>query len=277
MLNAIASRIFDKKEKRNRVTHICGNNMKRQRDVVFVPTLKEATKMHKKSKRSNRKGFSSVARARGAAVTGEMKIFDSALASAALPASNDWTGTEFDPTTLNTLFVPTVGAGLNQRIGKEVKVLKIKIRGQIVCPAQLNQTGADNPCLVRIALVQDDQTNASQMQGEQVFTTQADDALAINTFQNVDNFGRFKVLKDMLVTLQNPNMSYDGTNIEQTGLIKSFKITKTFKKPVVMRFNNTNGGSVADIVNHSFHIIANANEISLAPVINYVCRTNFKE
>lgn len=233
---------------------------------------KRATKKPK-----TRKGFQSVARTRGGAVTGEMKYFDSSLANTAIPANNDWTATEFDPTTLNTLFVPVVGAGVNQRIGKACKVLKIKIRGQIVCSAQIDQTAADAPCLVRLVLHQDKQTNSAQAQGEQVMTTQGDDALAINTFQNIDNFGRFDVLMDKTISIQNPNMSYDGTNIEQAGLIKHWKFTKVFKKPVNVRFNATNGGSVADIVDNSFHVIANCNQAGLVPNLNYVCRICYKE
>lgn len=232
-----------------------------------------------KRARTNRKGFSSVARTRGAAVTGEMKYFESLLSASALTASVDWTGTEHDPATLLTLFDPIVGAGVNQRIGKSVKVLKIKIKGIIASAPQIDQTAADGGSMIRMLLVQDMQTNSAQCQGEQVMAAPgtATSNLVNQSFQNIDNFGRFRVLKDITTNLQNPNMSYDGTNMEQAGLIRSFKMTAIFKNPVIVRFNATNGGTIADIVDNSFHFIAQTSNIALAPTISYNCRVCYKE
>jgi len=251
--------------------------MKRQRDVVFVPTLKEAHARRKVISK-NRKGYSSVARTRGAAVTGEMKYFDTVLTAGALPASTNWTGTEFDPATILTLFAPTVGAGVNQRIGKSAKVLSIKIKGYINIASQADQTATDAAVMVRVLLYQDLQTNAAQAQGEQVMDGSAASAFQmINSFQNIDNFGRFRVLKDKRIILDNYAVTYDGTNIEQSGMIRQFKFTHKFKKPVVVRFNATNGGTIADIVDNSWHVIATSNTGGPAPTISYSCRVNFKE
>jgi len=224
-----------------------------------------------------RRGYSSVARTRGAQVTGEMKYFDTVLAAGVIPASTNWTATEFDPTTYNTLFAPIVGSGIDQRIGKSVKVMRIKIRGVIQCNAQTNQTAADNNTVVRCILHQDKQTNSAQAQGEQVMTNHASAGLNPFAFQNIDNFGRFRVLKDKTWIIQNPNMSYDGSNVEQAGLCRTFKWTIKFRKPVEIRFNNTNGGTVADIVDNSFHIIATTQNVDLAPSISYVSRVCYKE
>lgn len=256
------------------MTHTFGK-MKRQRDVVFVPTLKEARTRHKKVK--TRKGFSSVARTRGASVTGEMKYFDTQLSLSAISEDNTWANTEQDPATFLTLFVPVTGAGINQRIGKACKVLKLKMRFLIDAAQQLNQTGADPASAVRIIIYIDKQTNAAQAQGENVMTAGSSDATAILSFQNIDNFGRFQVLLDKTIHLQNPNMSYDGTNIEQAGLSKTFKFTKKFKKPLQVRFNATNGGTVADIVDNSLHVIALCDNDDLAPRISYYSRVCFKE
>lgn len=226
-----------------------------------------------------RAGYSSVPRTRGAQVTGEMKYFDQEVSATALVASADWTVTEFDPGATGTLFVPVVGAAVNQRIGKACKVFKIKINGNISVPPQTNQVATDASCQVRMILVQDLQTNSAQAQGEQVMTapTTATAALATTSFQNINNFGRFKVLKDKTFVLQNPSITFDGTNIEQSGLIKPFKIGASFKLPVQVRFNATNGGTIADIVDNSWHLIINTTSINLAPVISYNCRVCYKE
>jgi len=224
-----------------------------------------------------RAGYSSVARTRGASVMGEMKYFDTELASPAIPAIAAWTGTEFDPTTFNTLCVPVVGAAINQRIGKAIKVLKIKVNGFVACAPQVDATALDAGTKVRLILYQDKQTNAAQAQGEQVMTPSTGTVNAPNVFQNIDNFGRFQVLKDKTLIFDNANASYDGTNMEQSGLVKNFKFSIKFREPVQVRFNATNGGTVADIVDNSFHIIANASSASLVPVIQYSCRVCYKE
>lgn len=251
----------------------------------FTEMKRKASAQQPKGQRKGKKpktrsGFSSVARTRGAAVQGEMKYFDTLLTATSLVASADWTATEFDSTTTGTFFCPSVGAAVNQRIGKSAKVMKLKIHGAINVAAQTDQTAADSACQVRMLLVQDTQTNSTQMQGEQVMTPPATATalLAVNSFQNIDNFGRFKVLKDKTFTIQNPNFSWDGTNIEQTGLIKPFKFSVNFSKnPVVVRFNNTNGGTFADIIDNSFHLLVNISNAGLVPTINWQCRTCFKE
>lgn len=243
----------------------------------------------KKQKMTGGVKKSSVARTRGGAVQGEMKYFDTELGLTALPASTNWTGTEFDPSTTQeaapvatplNLFCPRSGNGVNQRIGKQVKLFGLKIRGIVNCVAQALQVAGDQAMTCRIALVQDMQTNIVQAQGEEIFTapTTADAHVAINTFQQINQFGRFRVLKDFKITLMNPSLvSPAVASALQSGLMKTWKINHRFKEPLVIRFNNTNGGTVADIIDHSFHIIANTNNITLAPNLSYVCRANFKE
>lgn len=236
-----------------------------------------------------RTGYSTVPRTRGVYAKGEMKYYDTERAVVAISSSADWTGTEYDPNTTNEaspvsnplgLFQPKVGSGINQRIGKSCKLMSLKIRGAVTCAKQGDQTATDNPTIVRIALVWDQQTNSSQCQGEQVFTdpTTAAASMAIHAYQNIDNFGRFRVLKDKMLTIQNPNAAYDGTNVEQQGLTRLFKMNIKFgKEGIPVRFNATNGGTVADVVDNSFHIIANANDTDLVPTITYYCRACYKE
>lgn len=210
---------------------------------------------------------------------GEMKYFDTALTGSALPASADWTGTEYDPATFLTLCVPQVGAAINQRIGKAINVHKIKIHGSLIIPTQNGGNPAQDAIEVRLLLVQDMQTNAAQMQGEQVMTPTATAQAAINVFQNIDNFGRFRVLKDKMLVIQDPNIDINSATATAyvNGKVLKFKFTQIFSKPVQVRFNGTNGGTIADIIDNSFHIIANCSSIDGAPTISYVSRVCYKE
>jgi len=264
--------------------------MKRRAEVQLVPAVQKFTKVSAPAsqqrtymvvepapqKRANqgRVGYEPVPRTKGVYGAGEMKYFDTDYI-AAVAAQSNWTGTEADPATYLTLCVPVVGAAINQRIGREIKVWKIKIRGQITCIKAANQTAGRNGGAVRVVLVQDMQTNSAQMQGEDVFAT--DTNTPVNSFQNLNNFGRFRVLKDKMFIFQDPNLSYDGTNIEANGLIKTFKMNVTFKQPVEIRFNSTNGGTIADIATNSFHVLANCNNVDLVPTLSYSARVCYKE
>jgi len=257
------------------------------------PTYKQASKRTKGKKAAKpRAGYTSVARTRGAAVTGEMKYFDADNQGTLLVATTTtWpAGTVIDPlTTINlgaaavatplTLFAPTVGSGLNQRVGRQVKVHKIKIHGHINVPAQNAQSAADSAAKCRIVLVMDQQTNAAQMTGAQLFQDASAAASTLNTFQNPNNFGRFRVLKDKMITVQNLNLAGSPTTadvIQQSARV-SFKFAVNFKTPIIVHFNATNGGTVADIVDNSFHIVCAADVIAYAPSLVYYSRVCYKE
>lgn len=206
----------------------------------------------------------------------EMKYFDSLVTSTSIPSSTNWTATELDPTTLNCLFAPTQGTAINNRVGRKVSIRKLKITGQITAAAQADATAADAAAHVRLICYMDQQSNGQQSQGEDLMDgSSGTTAGSVNAFQSLANFGRFKVLSDKHIVLQNPNMTYDGTNIEQAGLIKYFKMSYVFKKPLIVHFNATNGGTVADIVDNSFHVIANTTSAALAPALTYNARISF--
>jgi hypothetical protein len=237
-----------------------------------------------------RVGFGSVARARGAAVTGEMKYFDCEKDATAISAvTTTWVaGTITDPgTTINLgdaavatplcLIAPKVSAALNGRIGRKIRVLKVKVHGHFVCPLQSVAATGDNPCKIRMFLVLDTQTNAAQMTSAQLLNDAGSAATTINTFQNPNNFGRFRVLKEKMFLFQNPNITGAATVIEQQGLIQAWKLSYIFKGGLMMNFNATNGGTVADIIDNSLHIICGASNTTLAPQIQYYSRVCYKE
>lgn len=249
--------------------------------ALTVAAYQQGLRASKRAKTgvSKRRGYYGVARTMGGLLATERKYFDTFKNAYSVTASSDWTGTEADPATLNCLFVPQEGSDINNRVGRKVAVHKLTIRGMISVAAQANQTTTDAATLLRLILVQDLQTNGSQMQGENLMSAPgaADGRLAMNTFQSTANFGRFRVLKDKVISMGNPAISWDGTNMEQQGLSRFFKISYRFKKPVVVHFNSVNGGSVADITDHSFHFLATASTVDLVPVLYYQARTVYTD
>lgn len=233
---------------------------------------------YRNRKRPARRGYTTVARTRGVYAAGEMKYFDTEKGLTSVASQANWTGTEQDPTTFNTLFVPVKGSGINERIGRKVNVMKIRIKGTVVVAPQADQTSGDGRSVIRLALVEDTQTNGTQMQGEDVMDgNTSTTATAVNAFQSLDNLGRFRVLKDKTIVMQNPNFGYDGTNLEQQGLARTFKMNIILKKPITVSFNEVNGGTIADIVDNSWHMIANCDNASLVPQLTYVARVYYKE
>lgn len=265
--------------------------MKRSAAGTF-PSFKQATKRVARKGTRTRAGFTSVARTRGAAVQGEMKYFDCDANGIAISVvSNTWpAGAMADPlTTLNlgsaavanplTLCVPTVGAALNQRVGRKIQIRKIKVHGTVSVATQNAQSTADSACKVRLILVQDMQTNATQMTAAQLLNDATAVSTTINAFQNPNNFGRFRVLKDKTITIGNLNLAGSPTTADviQAGTRINFKFAVNFKVPVQVHFNATNGGTVADIVDNSFHIIAAADNVAYAPTLLYYSRVCYKD
>lgn len=226
-------------------------------------------------------------------IPGEMKYFDCELANTAVAAvTTTWgTGTRADPSTtidLGTaavanplcLFAPQVGSTLNSRVGRKVKVLKIKIMMTISCAAQTLQSAADALSQVRILLVQDTQTNAAQMTPATLLNGASAAQVTILSKQNPNGFGRFRVLKDKKIHIANLNMVNDSNatgNIVQSSFGRTFKLEHVFRNPVEVNFNSTNGGTVADIVDNSFHLVIGTSNTGFVPTVNYYSRVCYKE
>lgn len=225
-----------------------------------------------------RVGYPSVARTRGAAVQGEMKYYDASQYANVPVVTTTWPAANVsDPTTVLSLVNPVQGAGINERVGRKIKLMKLKVRGYIEIPKQSVSATSDDSTFIRIMLVKDCQTNATQMQAAQLMSGASDAHITIASFQSTENFGRFTVLKDKMIPIGNANMTGAAGAIEQSGLVRPFKFNITFKYPVLINFNGTSGGTIADIVDNSFHIVAATNLLALAPKIVYYSRACYKE
>jgi len=220
----------------------------------------------------------SVARTRGPNVGRvELKCFEGARAVTSLAATTaDWTNTEYDVNVgiaALCLFAPIQGNDIVNRIGRKVFMRKLKIRGVIT----MEGGTADSPVEVRYVVYMDTQTNATQAQGEQVLGYGGPSSIvaanAVHMFMNPANFGRFKILKDKVIVLKDTNLAIGGAAGQYQ--VVPFKCNVTLNTPV--EFNSANGGTVADIVNNSLHLIAMANSAAGVPKIQYVSRVTFTD
>jgi len=224
-----------------------------------------------------RVGYPSVARTRGVGVQGEMKYFDTEVVNDSISVNADWTGTVEDPVGVDTLFAPGVGPAYNQRIGKSAKIMKLKLHGTVHCSPHDDMLAAPYGVQIRLLLVQDCQTNSVQMGGEQLMTPSSAGALVgTNNFQNVNNFGRFRVWKDKTITFDNTQFDGAAPAIYIAGRLRHFKWSLKFAEGLQVRFG-ASGGTIADIVDNSFHVVALASNNIINPSITYRCRVCFKE
>ncbi len=236
------------------------------------------------TKTLRRAGYTTIPRSMGVYAAGEMKYFDTERTSSAVVSSATNAGTQAVPNvgTPNTLCVPVVGSAINQRIGRKVNVHRIVIKGAINVPPQTAQSAADVIPVIRLSLVQDMQTNSAQATGTDWLQSvvSASSTQAIQGFQSLNNLGRFKVIKDKIINLQNPNMANDAAatgNIVQAALLRQFKFVFKPKTPVSVSFNSTNGGTISDVVDNSWSVYANCSSTAMTPAIYYVARCYYKE
>jgi len=155
------------------------------------------------------------------------------------------------PVTPINLFQTVQGGAGYQRIGQRVQLHSLQIRGQIYPTA--TQTGS---CNLRVLVVYDRQANAAQCAYSDVITNVSAAGTAtqsITGFVNMANRERFIVLIDEVLWC--PALSIAGGSATVTGLVTgSDKVQSMFNfsryvklKGLETHFNNTNGGTYADI------------------------------
>lgn len=205
----------------------------------------------------------------------ETKFYDTTF-SGALAAPADASGGECDPATVLCLSAPAQGDGEQNRDGNKMLVKSVFINGMIDCAPQADQTAADIACCYYVALVLDTQTNGSQLNSEDVYTNPSGlNLLAANPLRNLQYSSRFRVLATTSGHIDQPNMAFDGTNIEQGGARKPFVLSWSGSLPVQFKGGATAAG-VSGVADNSLHVIAFTSTTGLIPTLRYNSRIRFQ-
>jgi len=184
----------------------------------------------------------------------ELKYKDSALVSHALVAPTDAAGGEADPATLLALNAIAQGDGEQERDGKQVCLKSCYVTGFVDVPALANQTAGGVVPTAYIALVLDKQTNAAQLNSEDVFTNPGASAVtAASPLRDLQYTSRFQVLDSVCIEPKMIAASYDGTNIEAFGTRVPFKLS--WSGDIITNYVGTNA-VIASIQDHSLHLVA---------------------
>lgn len=249
------------------------------------PMYAEGAKLYKTPTQTIIQRNYNVPRTRGALAQTESKYFDcyQSLATIAENTSN-WSSTGLNPGAATSLFTPVLGNDINNRISRKVLLHRIAIRGIITTTAIGDSADILAPSFIRLLLVQDTQTDGATCAGTDVMATPSATTTALNStvFQNLANFGRFKMLKDKLISTGATYGMQDnaGGGAATASLISphlAVKWTYRFKKPVLVRFNATNGGTTADIIDNSFHLFGAKSSTNFAHQLSYNCRCYYKD
>lgn len=221
-----------------------------------------------------------VPRARGPFSVTEMKQFESFLEDKAIPEAAAMGGKEADPATLNTIFAPTTGSNFNNREGRKCTVFRIKINAVLEQDAEDSETTTNNGSMIRMVLYMDKQTNATFAQSENVFSTIGTPSVknSINAMQNPANYGRFRVLLDrtfsapITTSVNNNGAGTVTTDAPQ----RQIKLRYNFRNGLKVHFNSTNGGTVADIIDNSLHVLC-WRVGGMSCKLDYHARVSFKD
>lgn len=204
----------------------------------------------------------------------EPKYFDTFVDNTAVPTGAGGAGIPVSPAT--GIFLPTAGGGITNRIGNSVYLTKIRLCVKIYALQKAIVAAGILATNIRFALVRDKEPSpaGTALAAGDVFQNIATTVNVGSTdLMNIQNLGRFEVLKQRMFVLENPNISTTGYN----GLSKFFKIEHQFRTPVKCRFNASTGFPVTE----EFHVIvwsdATAAGTSLDPFITYTSRCVFKE
>lgn len=96
---------------------------------------------------------------------------------------------------------------------------------------------------------------------------------AANPLRNMQYTSRFEVLDSVCVELEQPQVSFDGANLETAGSRSPFKLSWT--GDLMTQFTGT-GATISVVQDNSLHLIAYAGpDITAAPVISYNSRVRF--
>lgn len=189
-------------------------------------------------------------------IKAEPKFLDTYKAATAVPSNNTYASLSINPSATVMISTPQVGDSEQNRDGKKIVITQVEVKGVIHKPAQTNQTATDNGEHAWIALVLDTQTNGTACSSADVFKSinSGADTEYAQPFRNLLFGGRFRILKMKKFTFNNPVLSWDGTNMEQSGICRPFKLYKKMRLPV--NFNAGTDTSIANVQDNSLHVMA---------------------
>ncbi len=183
-----------------------------------------------------------------------------------------WAGGEMEDGTALSVSAVAQGDGESERDGRVYLINSIFVHGTVNKPAAEAQAAPFGDEICRVALVWDKQTNAAQLNAEDVYKTIAtgDD---IDSFRNLQFTKRFQVLADKKFRLAQTGLNEGAVNAFAVAPIAiPFRMTHVFKKPLRVTCKGTTA-AIGSIVDNSLHVIGTST--NAAVTLSYASRIRF--
>lgn len=233
------------------------------------------------ARRSNtQKQINSLNRRIGGFMGLEMKFLDTSIALTAIDTQSNLTGANVDPVTIDCLNSMVQGDGEQERLGRHIVMHSIKVKGHVELPLKEDSGIPLDQIGIKCYLILDKQTNAAQMLSAQVFTNQG---AAIDgttqLFRNMQHTDRYTVL-DSYSTVIKPNQTVStdaggvATFFHHGKVIHNFSLGYRWPRGKKVLYAGTTG-TIANIQDHSLHVLAFADEAGEVAQIVYNARLRY--
>ncbi len=200
-----------------------------------------------------------VGRGRYAAMGGELKFFDTTFGPTAVSTGGTITN--------SSLALIAQGTGENERVGRKCTVKRIDIQGTWIMSS--TATTASGQQKVRVIIYMDKQTN-----GLTAGVTDLLETATINSFYNLANSGRFRILSDKFQSLNATAASGDGTTDATFETSKPYKFGKNCNIP--LEFSGILG-LLTELRSNNIGVLALVEQVSPGTTFNYVCRLRMSD
>ncbi len=199
-------------------------------------------------------------RGRRAAFGGELKFFDTIKTVGAVAEA----GTVLN----NCLNIIPQGTTEEERVGRKVVIRKIDVNGIVKLPATTTQAnGSDS---VRLVLYVDKQTNGLAATIAQLF-----EDTEINSFLQLANSGRFRILKDWKHSLSASAASGNGTTDESFEAQKHFSWKFSGLSIPIEWDNVATTGALTTVRSNNVGIMGFSESGQMT--VQYICRLRFND
>jgi len=190
---------------------------------------------------------------RGTLCAMELKYYDTGISSTNV--STTVNGAELDPPLIGALNCIAQGDGESNRDGRRIQLRSLDLQGLVTGVLKQEQADSKYPIVIRLWVVLDKQSNATQCSSEDVITSPV--ASAVNALPNPKYEERFTILMEDCIILNNSQSMTDGANTSSsTWKTKSFQYHIPLR--VMVNFKDT-AESMASIVDNSIHVIGVSN------------------
>lgn len=150
-----------------------------------------------------------------------------------------------------------VGTTWQQRIGRKVQLLSLRIKGEVGINSGSNAASAYYAQTIRIIVYQDMQNNGNPTSNPaDVLHSGPTNVLAPAYFQSGENFGRYKILNDTRFVLNPYSVYYNYSSSISTinSIVKLIDYNFNFNPPLTVHYNSANTNTNQDIVDNSIHM-----------------------